>query len=100
MRVGGIGAGARNELVFAIHLQGSLLAEPKASRLHARRRERVRHREAKWCGDVRNHVQVLIAVWVFQEGLLERQAVVAVKKKRLRTGFLLDFADPRGACGM
>lgn len=100
MRVGGIGAGARNEFAFSLHLQDSLLAEPKPSSQHARRRERVRHREANRSSNVRNHVQVLIAVWILQEGLLERQTVVAVKEEWLGTRLLLDFADPRGICVM
>lgn len=100
MGVGGIGAGARNELALSLHLQEPLLAEPKPSSQHARRRERVRHREANRSSDVRNHVQVLIAVRVLQEGLLERQTVLAVKEEGLGTRLLLDFADPRGICDM
>lgn len=98
MRVGGIGAGASNKLILPSQLQDPLLAESKAGSPHAIGRERVRHREADFCGDAGVDVQGLVTVGVLQEVLLEGKEIVAVEEQRLGCGFVLDFADPRRIC--
>ena len=100
VRIGGIGARARNELILPLHLQSSVLAESEPGSQHARGRERVRHGEADGAGDVGDDVHVLITVGVGQEVGFEGEMVTPVEEEGLGIGFAFDFADPGGFCEM